>query len=351
MKHVIDLTKILKERSGTMKERYGRRQRAAVMAGLLIGTCLLLILHLLFLTAARGAEYPTKTIQMVSPFPPGGLTDIVARILNKKLSTLLEQPVVVVNKAGGGGTVGIQSVAAAAPDGYTILISTPTIMISPLTVKGLPFRFKDFSPFNLSTSMPTVVSVKKDAPWKTLEDLIAEAKKNPGKLTYSSAGPGTLPHLAGELFKKDTATDITHVPMDGAAKATTAALGGHVNMTFIASGGLRSYLEAGSLRALAVMARRRLEEFPNVPTTIEKGYPKLINSAWVGGFVLAKTSPAIFKKLSEVFIEALKDKEIIELFKKVGMQIENLGPEEAAKFFEEEEERVSEIIKIAKIGQ
>ena len=122
-------------------------------------------------------------------------------------------------------------------------------------------------------------------------------------------------------------------------------------MTFLASGGLRSYLEAGSVSALAVMARRRFEEFPYVPTTIEQGYPKLINATWVGGFVLAKTPLPIIKKLSEVFIEALKDKEIIELLKKVGMQVENLGPEEATKFFEEEEERVSEIIKIAKIGQ
>ncbi|OGP67730.1 MAG: hypothetical protein A2169_09505 [Deltaproteobacteria bacterium RBG_13_47_9] len=333
-----------------MKKEDERTKGGILIKGLM-GFFLFFILSALFLGRAYGVDYPTKPVQFVSPFPPGGLTDIVARMINKKISTLLGQPVVVVNKAGGGGTVGIQGVAAAPPDGYTILISTPTIMVSPLTVKGLPFSFRDFIPFNLSTSMPTIVSVKKDAPWKTLEDLIAEAKKNPGQLTYSTAGPGTLPHLAGELFKRDTATDITHVPMDGAAKAMTAALGGHVNMTFIAFGGVRSYLEAGSLRGLAVMARTRVEEFPNIPTTVDKGYPKLINSAWVGGFVSAKTPPAIIKKLSDVFLEALKDKEILELFKKTGMHVDNLGPEEAAKFLAEEEERVSEIIKIAKIGR
>jgi tripartite-type tricarboxylate transporter receptor subunit TctC len=186
--------------------------------------CLLFITCLLFWATAHGAEYPTKTVQIVSNFPPGGHTDITARILNKRLSTLLGQPVVVVNKAGGGGTVGIQSVAAAPPDGYTILISTPTIIVSPLTIKDMPFTIKDFVPINLAVDMPNVISVKKDAPWKTLEELIAEAKKNPGKLTYSSAGPGTLPHLSGELFKISTGTDITHIPMDGAAKAITAAL-------------------------------------------------------------------------------------------------------------------------------
>lgn len=315
------------------------------------GLCLLLIVFPIFFAPAYGAEYPTKTVQIVSNFPPGGHTDITARILHKKLSTLLGQPVVVVNKAGGGGTVGIQSVATAPPDGYTILISTPTIVVSPLTVKGLPFTLKNFTPINLAVNMPNVISVKKEAPWKNLEELIADAKKNPGNLTYSSAGPGTLPHLAGELFKITTATDITHIPMDGATKAITAALGGHVSMTFIAYGGLKSYLEAGSLRALAVMSRSRLEEFPDVPTTVEKGYPKLISTTWATFFVSAKTSPAIIKKLSEVFKEALKDKDIIGLLKNAGYKVDNLGPEEAARFLAEEEERLSQVIKEAKIGE
>jgi tripartite-type tricarboxylate transporter receptor subunit TctC len=325
------------------------KKRGAIKS--LTKLCLLLIPFLLFLAPARGAEYPTKTIQLVSNFPPGGSTDIVARILQKKLSTLLGQPVPVVNKAGGGGTVGIQSVAAAPADGYTILASTPTIVISPLTVKGLPFSFRDFSPVNLAVYMPSVVSVKKESPWKSLEELISDAKKNPGKLTYSSPGPGTLAHLAGELFKMATGTEITHIPMDGAAKAMTAALGGHVNMTFVVYGGLKTYLEAGSLRALAVMSASHLEEFPNVPTTVEKGYPKVVSGAWVGFFVSAKTSSAIVKKLGEAFIEALKDKEIIGLLKNAGYTVDNLGPEESAKFLAEEEERCLQVIKAAKIGQ
>jgi tripartite-type tricarboxylate transporter receptor subunit TctC len=327
------------------------RKRKGIMIKRLGGFCLLFIAPFLFLTTAHGAQYPTRTIQVVSPFPPGGTTDMVARLINKKLSTLLGQSVVVVNKSGGGGTIGIQGVAAAPADGYTILVSSPSIMVSPLTVKGIPFNFKNFTPINLATIIPSAIAVRKDAPWKTLEELIADAKRNPGKFTYSSAGPGSQAHLAGELFKMVTATDITHIPMDGTASTGTALLGGHVNMTFLAFSGLRSYVEAGSLRALAVMSRNRLEEFPDIPTTVEKGYPKLISVVWNGIFVSAKTSPVIVKKLSEVFKEVLKDKEVIGLLKKVGMEVENLGPEEAAKWFAEEEKWVSEVIKAAKIGQ
>jgi len=326
-----------------------KRKRVAVKS--LTKLCLSLIPSLLFLATAHGAEYPTKTIQIVSNFPPGGITDVTARILHKKLSTLLGQPVVVINKAGGGGTVGAQSVAAAPADGYTVLVSAPTVVISPLTVKGLPFSLKDFTPVNMSVGMPSVVSVKKEAPWKSLDELISDAKKNPGKLTYSTAGPGTLPHLAGELLKMATGMDITHIPMDGTAKAMTAVLGGHVNMTFVGYGGVKSYFEAGSLRALAVMSRSRLEEFPDVPTTVEKGYPKVVSATWAAFFVPAKTSPAIVRKLGEALYETLKDKEIIGLFKVAGYRVDNLGPEESAKFLAEEEEKYSQVIKAAKIGQ
>ena len=317
----------------------------------IIKLCLLLVPCFLFRATAHGAEYPAKTVQIISNFPPGSNTDIVSRILQKKLSTLFGQSVAIINKAGGAGTVGIQTVFASPADGYTILTSAPVVVIAPLTVKGLPYSFKDFTPINMGVGMPSVISVKKDAPWKSLEELVADAKKNPGKLTYSSPGPATVPHLAGELFKMTTGTDITHIPMDGAPKAMTAVLGGHVNMTFIAYGAQKKFLEAGSLRALATMSRSPLEEFPDVPTTVGKGYPKLISLAWVAFFVSAKTPPSIVRKLGEVFKEALNDKEIIGLLKNAGFKTENLGPEEAAKFFAEEEERLSQAIKAAKIEQ
>lgn len=334
-----------------MRGNYRNRKKGIVLKSGFGRFCLLFAMSLLCLAAAYGAEYPSKTIQIICPFPPGGKSDITARLVNQKLSTLMGQQVIVVNKGGGMGTVGVQTAAAAPADGYTILVSPSVIIVAPLTIKGARFSLKDFTPISLAVSSPTIISVKKDAPWKTLEELIAEAKRNPGKLSYSSPGPNTLPHLAGELFKMATATDITHVPMDGGAKSVSAVLGGHTNMTFHDYGTVKSHLDAGSLRPLVVMSRMHLEEFPDIPTMIEMGYPKMISTTWVGFFVPVKTPSLIVKKISGVFSEALKDKEIVGMFKKTGDQIENLSSMEAQKFFTEEQERLTEVIKKAKVGE
>ena len=337
---------------------FGNYIRSAVGIGpktSLRGLCLLVILgiaNLLWLPVAYGAPFPSKTIQIVSPFPPGGKTDLTPRLLSKKLSALLGQQIIVANKAGGMGAAGIQYVAVGAPDGYTLLVAAPSIIISPLTLKNIPYSLKQFTPINLSVTMPILVTVKNDAPWKTLPELIAEAKKNPGKLSYSSSGPSTLPHIAGELLKITTGTNITHIPMDGAAKAITAVLGNHVNMTFSAYGGdLKSHLEAGTLRTLTVMSRNRLKDFPKIPTTGEIGYPNLISIHWHAFLVRAKTSPAIVKRLGDAFHEALKDKEVIGLFDQAGLPIENLNREETTKFLAEEEKRLAEVVRTAKIEQ
>src|SRR4026209_1379308 len=174
---------------------------------------------------APAQDYPTKTIQILNPFPPGAVTDIVARILAPKMSALLGQQVVIVNKAGGGGAVGIQAARDSAPDGYTILVTPPPIVPIPLGNKNSGFALKDFVPLSLATSSPNTTVVKGDAPWKSLEDVIAEAKKNPGQLTYGSAGPGTTPHFIGELVKLKTGIDMTHVPLGSESAAATAVLG------------------------------------------------------------------------------------------------------------------------------
>ena len=233
-------------------------------------------------------DYPTKTIQIINPFPPGAVTDIVARILAPKMSGLLGQQVVVINKAGGGGAVGIQAARDAAPDGYTILVTPPPIVLIPIVNKNSGFTVKDFVPLSLATSSPNTTVVKADAPWKSLEDVLAEAKKNPGQLTYGSAGPGTTPHFIGELVKLKTKIDMTHVPLGSESAAATAVLGGHVNIAFLTLGTTRSHIEAGTMRALAVASNRRLKDFPNVPTTVEKGFSELNLKIWVGFFAPAK---------------------------------------------------------------
>ena len=315
-------------------------------------TALLFFVASSFTAAAisEAAEYPTKTIQIINPFPPGAVTDIVARIVAPKMTAILGQQVIIVNKAGGGGAVGIQAAKDAVPDGYTILVTPPPILLIPLVNKNSGFAMKDFTPLTLATSSPNTTVVKADAPWKTLEEFIAEAAKNPGALTYGSAGPGTTPHFIGELVKLKTKIDLTHVPLGSESAAATAVLGGHVNIAFLTLGTTRSHIEAGTMRALAVASNRRLKDFPNIPTTVEKGFPELNLKIWVGFFAPAKTPAAIVKRLAAALSESLKDTEVAAHIEKAQALIENLGPQEAAKFYTEEERKWSEVTRVAKIG-
>jgi tripartite-type tricarboxylate transporter receptor subunit TctC len=295
------------------------------------------------------AEYPGKTIQIINPFPPGAVTDIVARIVAPKMSSLLGQQVVVVNKAGGGGAVGIQAARDAAPDGYTILVTPPPIVLIPIVNKNSTFTVKDFAPLALATSSPNTTVVKSDAPWKSLEELLADARKHPGQLTYGSAGPGTTPHFIGELVKLKTKVDMTHVPLGSESAAATAVLGGHVNVAFLTLGTTRSHIEAGTMRGLAVASNRRLKDFPNIPTTVEKGFAELNLKIWVGFFAPAKTPEPIVKRLAGAIGDALKDAEVVAHIEKAQALVENLGPQETAKFLAEEQRKWSEVAQNARI--
>lgn len=316
-----------------------------------VAACAPALLIFSFFPAQLGsaAEYPTKTIQVINPFPPGAVTDIIARILAPKMSGLLGQQVVIVNKAGGGGAVGIQAARDAAPDGYTILVTPPPILLIPIVNRNSAFTLRDFVPLSLATSSPNTTVVKSDAPWKTFEDFIDDARKNPGQLTYGSGGPGTTPHFIGELIKLKTKIDLTHVPLGSESAAATAVLGGHVNIAFLTLGTTRSHIEAGTMRALAVASNRRLKDFPNVPTTVEKGFSELNLKIWVGFFAPAKTPPAIVQRLAGALAETLKVGEVGAQVEKAQALVENLGPREAAKFFAEEERKWSEVAKVAKI--
>jgi tripartite-type tricarboxylate transporter receptor subunit TctC len=319
-------------------------------SGFAVPAVFLILFGFMHAALVHAADYPTKTIQIINPFPPGAVTDIIARIIAPKMSALLGQQVVIVNKAGGGGAVGIQTARDAAPDGYTILVTPPPIVLIPIVNKNSGFTLKDFVPLALATSSPNTTVVKADAPWKTLEDFLAEARKNPGQLTYGSAGPGTTPHFIGELVKLKTKIDMTHVPLCSESAAATAVLGGHVNIAFLTLGTTRSHIEAGTMRALAVASNRRLKDFPNVPTTVEKGFPELNLKIWVGFFAPAKTPPAIAKRLAGALGETLKDAELGALIEKAQALVENLGPQETAKFLAEEERKWSEVAKVAKIS-
>ena len=298
---------------------------------------------------AYAAEYPTKTIQIVNPFPPGGTTDIVSRILTDKLYSLLGQQVVVVNKAGGGGAIGMRTVKDAAADGYTVLVAPPPLVQIPLARKDIGFTYKDFTPISLTAKVYFAMVVKKDAPWRSLEEIIAEAKSDPGKLSWGTAGSGTSHHFTLELFKMLTGADLTHVPLGGETPMVTAILGGHVSTAFVTLGTVTPHLQAGTLRGLALTSPNRLKEFLDVPTTAEKGYPTLNPKAWVVFLVPAKTPQAIVKRLGDAWREALSDREIIGKFEKAGFMVENLGSEETGRFLSEEHKKWTEVARFAKI--
>lgn len=310
------------------------------------------ILVFLFVAAAAGmaADFPNKAIQIVVPAPPGGTTDIAARILGPKLSLTLGQPVVIVSKPGGGGAVASKIIASATePDGYTILTHWTGLVLVPILKPNIGFKLEDFTALAQPVSTVFMIAVKADSPWKTLDDLIKDARKNPGKFTYSTGGVGSGYHFTGEHFKIETGTDIVHVPMEGDALAVTAVLGGHVDMTVSGLGSLSGYLKAGSIRVLANLYQERTKDFPNIPTIKELGYPTLTTHGWFGYFVPVKTPGEIVTRLGKAFEIATKDKEVIEKIEKSGMMAQSLVLGEATKFFQNEDRRWREVARKAKM--
>ncbi len=290
------------------------------------------------------SAYPSRSIKLIITFSPGGGADTFHRIIVDKLSSVLGQQIAIENKPGGGGMVGAYAAMSAKPDGYTILSVTPPLILVPLTNKNINFNLmKSFAPVTLGAASPTILTVKKDSPWLTINDLIAEAKKNPGKLTCSTSGPFGTPHFALEIFKMLTETDIVHVPMDGQGPAATAVLGGHISFNLPELGLAFKYLEAGSLRPLMIMSKTRHNAIPNVPTSVELGYPDLISASWQAVAVPAGTPQTIIEKLEKAYKETLNDKEIIKKLEKIGYIIDNLGAKETAEYwrtFQEQREKV-----------
>ncbi len=306
----------------------------------------LVLLTQVFIAGAYGADFFSRSIQIITPFAPGGPQDVIPRILSKRLSETLGQPVVIVNKPAGGGVIALQSVLAEKPDGHAILSAEQNPMILPLITKNVNFGFKDFTPFSVAMKVPMIVIVNKDAPWKNLQQLVAEARKKPGDLTYSSGGPSAITRFAAEVFQIHTGTKITQVPfVGGGGPAVTALLGGHVNMTFVSPGLAKPHYEAGAIRILASMGTKRYKDFPDAPTAIEAGFPKLVVTTWNAYYVSAKTPAPIVRRLGEVFHEILKDKDIVAQINNAGLEAENLNQKEAEKFLSEEEQKWTEAVK------
>jgi len=297
---------------------------------------------------AAAQEFPTKSIRLIVPFPPGGPNDLIARTVGQRMSEILKQPVVIENRGGQGGVLGTDVVAKAAPDGYTIAIaSAGALVISPSMEKVAYDTLKDLAPVTLVATVPEMLVVATNVPANNMAELVALAKAQPGKMNFASSGPGSLPHLAGELFKLTAKIDITHVPYRGAAPAVTDLLAGQVQMVFLDLPVLLPQVKAGKLKPIAVGALKRVPSAPDVPTTTEAGMPNLQTENWYGMVAPGKTPPQIVAAINKAAVEAMKDPKVIEKLSSQGATLVGDTPEHFRAFIDSEIKKWAKVIKDA----
>jgi tripartite-type tricarboxylate transporter receptor subunit TctC len=275
------------------------------------------------LAAQADAPYPNKPITYVVPNAPGGSGDVIARTLSEKLAHDLGVPVIVENKAGATGLIGAQFVARAAPDGYTLLVSsTGPMAIVPSLQPEMPYNANTaFLPVIEIAQSHTVLVVSAKKPWHTVQDVIAAAKAAPGTMSFASGGNGTVLHLQGELLKMRTGIDMVHVPYKGDAPAVTDLLAGQVSMMFVPTQAVEPLVQAGQLRIIATTSAHRLKSLPNVPTMAESGIADFVSDAWFGAYVPAKTPPAVIARLNAAFNAALKDPVVAQRLQTLGLDV------------------------------
>jgi len=304
------------------------------------------------LAAACGAQaqsYPNKPVRLVCPFPPGGAVDIASRAVAHELTQILGQPVTVDNRPGAGGNIGADIVAKSAPDGYTLLMTTSGIMaINPALYSKLPFdTVKDFAPVSMVVSLNNVLVVNPSLPAKSVKDVIALAKAQPGKLTYASSGNGTSIHLSGELFKSMTGVDMLHIPYKGSSPAVTDLLAGQVNMMFDNIPSSLPHIKAGKLRALAVTGSKRSQLLPDLPTIAEAGVPGYDSYVWFGVVAPAGTPPAIISRLNAALTKAATTASFHDRLSSQGYDVLSSTPEQMAANIRSEISKWSKIVKDA----
>jgi tripartite-type tricarboxylate transporter receptor subunit TctC len=307
------------------------------------GLCVLLTPAL-----ASAQNFPDHTIRLIVPFPPGGPNDIIARVVAQKMQEILKQTIIIDNRGGQGGVLGTDLVAKAKPDGYTIAVaSAGALAISPSMEKVAYETLKDLAPVTLVAKVPEMLVVAENVPAKNMAELVALAKKQPGKLNFASSGPGSLPHLAGELFKLTAKIDIVHVPYRGAAPAVNDLLGGQVQMVFLDLPVLLPQVKAGKLRPIAVGAEKRVPTAPDVPTTAEAGMPSLLTENWYGMVAPAGTPKDVVAALNKAAVEAMKDPDVVSKLSSQGAMLIGDTPDEFRAFIASETAKWAKVIKDA----
>jgi tripartite-type tricarboxylate transporter receptor subunit TctC len=294
---------------------------------------------------AFAQAYPNHVIKIIVPTPAGGPVDTMARITANALPQILGQSVVVENRAGAGNTLGSKAAAAADPDGYTLIYTAASgLIMSPMLYKTAGYTAADFAPVAIVSETPQVFVAHPDAPFKSVAELVAYAKANPGKLNYSTGGAGTLPHLTAELFKKLSGTEITHVPYKGGGPALADVVGGQVHMTFDTLSTSLGFIRDGRLRGLAACAPKRLVQLPDVPAMPELGYPTIVTGAWTALLAPKDTPPEIVARLNAATNEALKTPAMMAALDRLGAEARGGGPDALATVIKADTEKWGPIV-------
>ncbi|MGE4126527.1 MAG: tripartite tricarboxylate transporter substrate binding protein [Alcaligenaceae bacterium] len=285
----------------------------------------------------QAQSFPTQPIKLLIPYPPGGSADMLARPLSAEMQKDLGQPVVLEYKAGAGGTIATAQLARSAPDGHTVLMVLAAHAINPNMYANLPYDTrKDFAPVSLVATLPLLVAAPKATPANNMQELVQYAKANPGKLTFASAGNGNTSHLAGEMFKSVTGTDMLHIPYKGSGPAVVALLAGDVSLMFDSISTSAPHVKADKLKALAVTGATRSSMLPDVPTVKESGFPDFVVNGWYGIIAPAGTPPDVVERLNKAFAKAANNPEVKAQLNGFGYEIVASTPKEFGDHIERE---------------
>ena len=301
--------------------------------------------------AASQDNYPARPVTIVVPYPAGGVADLLPRLVGEKLTQKWGKAVIVENKAGASGNIGMAYVAQQPADGYTFALAPAgNLTVNPTLFKNLPFdTARDFTPVTLLANVPNVLVVNPAVPAKTFGELVAYAKANPGKLNFASPGDGSGAHLAGELLKLDAGLDLVHVPYKGLAPAVNDLLGGQVQMMFAGVSTVIQQVKSGKLRALAVAGPHRLDALPGVPTVAESGYPGFDVTSWYGIVAKAGTPPEVIRKAQADMAEALHQPDVAKKLEDLGLEPVGDTPQQFGALIQSESRKWGEIVTKAKI--
>ncbi|WP_353201754.1 tripartite tricarboxylate transporter substrate binding protein [Polynucleobacter sp.] len=311
---------------------------------------MLVVLLILFTSGAYAQNYPIGPVKIVVPFPPGGTTDILARVLANELTKKWGQSVVVDNKPGASGTIFSEQLTNMPPDGYTLMVTATHHVINPSLYKNLKYNTRtDFTPISLVAGVPNVLVVNPAFPVNSIQELITFAKANPGKVMFGSSGTGGANHLSGELFKSMAKIDMVHVPYKGAAPALNDLLGNQISVMFDSIPGVLSHIKAGKLRALGVTSLTRSSALPHVPTISESGLKGFEALAWFGMYAPPQMSPELLKKISGDVLATLQSPQVKNQFSEQGADAGNMSQAEYAKYVDTEISKWAKVISDANI--